>query len=45
MTNQMGRFREELKRITDSEEDVLTYALFPHIALDFFKRRNHQVTL
>ena len=39
MTNQMGRFREELKRITDSEEDVLTYALFPHIALDFLKRR------
>lgn len=37
--NQMGRFRGELKGITDSEEDVLTYALFPNIALDFFKRR------
>ena len=37
--NQMDRFQEELKSITNSEEDVLTYALFPHIALDFFKRR------
>jgi pyruvate/oxaloacetate carboxyltransferase len=37
--NQMGRFQEELKGITDSEEDVLTYALFPHIALDFLKRK------
>lgn len=39
MTNQMGRFHEELRSITDSDEDVLTYALFPHIALDFFKKR------
>jgi len=37
--NQMDRLQEELKSITNSEEDVLTYALFPHIALDFFKRR------
>lgn len=36
---QWKHFREELKGITDSEEDVLTYALFPHIALEFFKRR------
>ena len=37
--SQMDQFQEELKNITDSEEDVLTYALFPHIALDFFKKR------
>ncbi len=37
--NAMERIRGELRGITDSEEDVLTYALFPHIALDFLKRR------
>jgi len=36
----MDRLRKELKGITESEEDILTYALFPHIALEFFKRRN-----
>lgn len=35
----MDRLREELRGITQSEEDILTYALFPHIALEFFKRR------
>jgi pyruvate/oxaloacetate carboxyltransferase len=36
----MNRLREELREITDSEEDILTYALFPHIAIDYFKRRD-----
>jgi len=36
----MNRLREELRGVTESEEDILTYALFPHIALDFFERRN-----
>ncbi len=36
----MDRLRKELKGITESEEDILTYALFPHIALNFFKRRS-----
>jgi pyruvate/oxaloacetate carboxyltransferase len=36
----MNRLREELRGSTESEEDILTYALFPHIALDFFERRN-----
>lgn len=36
---QWEHFRQELKGITDSEEDVLSYALFPHLALEFFKRR------
>ncbi len=35
----MDRLRSELKGISDSEEDILTYALFPHVALDFFKGR------
>jgi pyruvate/oxaloacetate carboxyltransferase len=36
----MNRLREELRGVTDSEEDILTYALFPHIAIDYFKRRD-----
>jgi len=35
----MDRLRNELVGITNSEEDVLTYALFPHVALDFFRNR------
>jgi oxaloacetate decarboxylase alpha subunit len=37
--NMMENLRKELKGQVDSEEDILTYALFPHIALDFFKNR------
>lgn len=37
--HQWDQLREELKGITESEEDILTYALFPHVALDFFKKR------
>jgi oxaloacetate decarboxylase alpha subunit len=36
----MDRLRKELKGVTESEEDILAYALFPHIALEFFRRRN-----
>jgi len=36
----MDRLREELRGVTESEEDILTYGLFPHIALEFFRRRN-----
>jgi pyruvate/oxaloacetate carboxyltransferase len=36
----LERIRDELKGITKSEEDLLTYALFPHIAMDFFKNRS-----
>lgn len=42
--HQWYHFREELKGIAESEEDILTYALFPHIALDFFKRRSQRLT-
>jgi len=42
--HQWDQFREELKGITESEEDILTYAIFPHIALDFFRRRNQRLT-
>jgi pyruvate/oxaloacetate carboxyltransferase len=39
LPNAMGRLRKELKGLTEREEDVLTYALFPNIALDYFKNR------
>jgi pyruvate/oxaloacetate carboxyltransferase len=39
LPNAMDRLREELKDVSEREEDVLTYALFPHIALDFLKNR------
>jgi len=39
ISHQWDQLREELKGITDSEEDILTYGLFPHIALEFFKKR------
>ena len=34
------KYKEELKGITDSEEDILLYALFPKVAPDFFKKRS-----
>lgn len=37
--NAMGRLRKELKGVTESEEDILSYALFPHIALEYLKNR------
>jgi pyruvate/oxaloacetate carboxyltransferase len=38
--NAMERIQGELRGIADSEENVLTYALFPHIALEFFRNRS-----
>jgi len=40
--NRLDTYRRELEGIARSEEDVLTYALFPHVAMDFFKRRAHR---
>jgi oxaloacetate decarboxylase alpha subunit len=36
----MDQLRKELRGVVESEEDILTYALFPNIALEFFKSRN-----
>lgn len=36
---QMDKYREEIKEYIEQEEDVLSYALFPQVALDFFKLR------
>ena len=41
---QMDHFREETKKYVDNptDEDVLSYALFPQVAADFFKYRKAQ---
>ncbi|MBQ2733663.1 MAG: pyruvate carboxylase subunit B [Clostridia bacterium] len=37
---ELDAYRAELKGITDSEEDILSYALFPQVAKKFFEERN-----
>lgn len=39
---QLKKFRKEIKDYIKQEEDVLSYALFPQQALDFFKFRQAQ---
>ena len=41
---QLPKFREECKQWTQQEEDVLSYALFPQVATEFFKYREAQQT-
>lgn len=36
---QLNKYKEEIKEYIEQDEDVLTYALFPQVALDFFKYR------
>ena len=36
---QLPKFREECKKYVQQDEDVLTYALFPNVAKDFFEYR------
>jgi len=39
---QLEKFRNEIKEYIEQEEDVLSYASFPQVALDFFKYRRAQ---
>lgn len=39
MEPELDKLREEIKEYIEQDEDVLTYALFPQVALDFFKYR------
>ncbi len=41
---QLDKFREECNEWIEQEEDVLSYALFPQVAMDFFKYRQAQKT-
>ncbi len=36
---ELDNFRKEIEPYIEQEEDVLTYALFPQLAMPFFKRR------
>lgn len=42
--DEMGTLRKECERWIQQDEDVLTYALFPQVAVDFFKYREAQQT-
>ena len=39
---EMDKYREEIKGVMEQEEDVLSYALFPQVASDYFKFRQAQ---
>ena len=39
---ELDKYREEIKEYYEQEEDVLSYALFPQVALNFFKWRKAQ---
>ena len=39
MEPQLDEFRNEIKQYIEQEEDVLSYALFPEVAMKFFKQR------
>ncbi|MBQ3600652.1 MAG: oxaloacetate decarboxylase subunit alpha [Lachnospiraceae bacterium] len=39
---QLKSLEEEMKQYKQQDEDVLTYALFPQVAMDFFKYREAQ---
>ncbi|HHW70148.1 MAG TPA: oxaloacetate decarboxylase subunit alpha [Clostridiales bacterium] len=38
----LDKYREEIKEYIEQEEDVLSYALFPQVAMKFFKFRQAQ---
>ena len=42
--NELDTLRKECERWIQQDEDVLTYALFPQVAFDFFKYREAQQT-
>ena len=39
LDNELPKLRAEIKDYSIQDEDVLTYALFPKVAIDFFKER------
>ena len=44
LTNEMDKIEAEMKQYKQQDEDVLSYALFPQVAIDFFKYREAQQT-
>ena len=41
LANEMEELRQSVKDIAKSEEDVLSCALFPQVAPEFIKKRDH----
>jgi oxaloacetate decarboxylase alpha subunit len=39
---QLAQLKEEIKKYIEQDEDVLSYALFPQVALKFFEHRQIQ---
>jgi oxaloacetate decarboxylase alpha subunit len=39
LTPELDKYREEIKDYMEQEEDVLSYALFPQVAIKFFEAR------
>lgn len=44
LVDELDKLELEMKEYKEQDEDVLTYALFPQVALDFFKYRQAQKT-
>ncbi|MCP1109314.1 oxaloacetate decarboxylase alpha subunit [Lachnospiraceae bacterium PF1-21] len=42
--DELDTLRKEMEQYSQQDEDVLTYALFPQVAVDFFKYREAQQT-
>lgn len=42
LTNELDKLEQEMAEYRQQEEDVLSYALFPQVATDFFKYRDAQ---
>ncbi|MEE0626811.1 MAG: oxaloacetate decarboxylase subunit alpha, partial [Lachnospiraceae bacterium] len=42
--DELDTLKEEMSQWSQQDEDVLTYALFPQVATDFFKYREAQQT-
>ena len=40
--DELDTLRKEMEQYSEQDEDVLTYALFPQVATDFFKYREAQ---
>jgi len=44
IADELDTLRREMAQYSQQDEDVLTYALFPQVAVDFFKYREAQQT-
>ncbi|MBQ2283419.1 MAG: oxaloacetate decarboxylase subunit alpha, partial [Agathobacter sp.] len=44
LPNELKKIEEEMKQWKQQDEDILSYALFPQVATDFFKYREAQQT-